>query len=75
MAIYAEFFQVNLAGVIAPGCGSDSYIRLDGRNSRYNQEMLAEQECRRRKFVAWRLIRGESLLRAQPITKTTSLYY
>ena len=75
MATYAEFFQVNLAGEIAPACGSDSIIRLDGRNSRYNQEMLAEEECRRRKFVAWRLIRGESLLKAQPITKTTSLYY
>jgi hypothetical protein len=75
MATYAEFFEVNLAGEIAPACGDRSIIRLNGRNNQYNQEMLAEEECRRRKYVAWRLIRGESLSRAKPITKTTSLYY
>jgi hypothetical protein len=75
MATYAEFFQVNLTGELAPACGDRSVIRLDGRNSRFNQEKLAEEECRKRKYVAWRLIKGESLLRAKPITKTTSLYY
>jgi hypothetical protein len=75
MATYAEFFEVDLAGEIAPACGDRSVIRLDGRNNRCNLEILAEEECRKRNYVAWRLIEGESLLRAQPITKTTSLYY
>jgi hypothetical protein len=75
MATYAEFFEVDLAGEISPACGDRSVIRLDGRNNRCNLEILAEEECRKRNYVAWRLIEGESLLRAQPITKTTSLYY
>jgi hypothetical protein len=75
MATYAEFFQVDLEGELAPACGDRSVIRLDGRNNRCNLEILAEEECRKRNYVAWRLIEGESLLRAQPITKTTSLYY
>jgi hypothetical protein len=80
MATFAEFYQAKInddgnRSELVPACGDRSVIRLDGRNNQYNLELLAEQECKNRNYVAWRLTRGESLLRAKPITKIVSLYY
>jgi hypothetical protein len=71
MATYAQFYS----GKPVEACGDRSVIRLDGRVSQLRQETIAEAECRRRGFIAWQLIKGDSLLSAKPITKIVSLYY
>lgn len=69
MKTYAQFFIAGFySGEPAEACGDRAVIRLDGRMSQLSQETIAEAECRRRGFVAWRLIKGPSLLRAKPIT-------
>ena len=76
MKTYAQFFVVGIVtGELIEACGYRSVIRLDGRMNRLSMETIAENECRKRCYVAWRLIKGPSLLRAKPITKTVSLYY
>ena len=76
MKTFVEFFIVgSVTGELIGACGDRSVIRLDGRMSRLSMETIAENECRKRNYVAWRLIKGPSLLRAKPITKTVSLYY
>lgn len=76
MATFAEFYQAGIGDPRPiPACGDRSVIRLDGRNNQLSHELLAEQEYRNRNYIAWRLIQGESLLRAKPITPIVSLYY
>ena len=73
---YAQFFIASLTtGLPIEGCGDRAIIRLDGRQKQETHELLAEQECRQRGFIAWQLIRGYSLLDAKPCTKVTPLYY
>jgi len=73
---FAEFFIVeSVTGKLIGACSDRSVIGLDGRMSRLSMEAMAENECRKRGYVAWRLIKGPSLLRAKPITKTVPLYY
>ena len=76
MKTFVEFFIVGIVtGELIEACGYRSVIRLDGRMNRLDMEAMAEEECRKRNYVAWRLIKGPSLLRAKPITKTVPLYY
>lgn len=75
VAYYAQFFELDLAGNLSECCGDRAVIRLDGRMCQENMEKLAEKECKQRNFIAWQLIRGESLLRAKPFTKVVSLFY
>ena len=73
---YAQFFIASLTtGLPIEGCGDRAIIRLDGRQSQLTHEYIAEQECKKRGYIAWQLIRGASLLRAKPCTKVTPLYY
>ena len=75
MKTYAHFFRSspNKKGFIQAG-GDRSVIRLDGRQSQLTHEHLAAQECRKRGYIAWQLIKGDSLLRAAPITSIHCLY-
>ena len=76
MAIYAQFFiPVLTTGQPIEGCGDRAIIRLDGRQNQITHERIAEQECRKRGFISWQLIKGPSLLRARPYTKVTPLFY
>lgn len=76
MATYAQFYTAGFySGKPVAACGDRSVIRLDGRVSQLRQETIAEAECRRRGFIAWQLIKGDSLLSAKPITKVVPLYY
>jgi hypothetical protein len=81
MGLYAQFF---IQGVSTPcdpdpgiikGCGDRAVIRIDGRISRLKVEQIAEEACRARGYVAWQLIRGESLLRTKPVSSVIPLYY
>ena len=75
MSYFAQFCCRGADGSPVEACGDRSVIRLDGRIRRETMEALAEQECKERGYVAWQLIKGESLLRAKPITKVASIYY
>ena len=76
MATYAQFFIKSLqSGKPIEGCGDRAIIRLDGRMSRANQELLSERVCRERGFIAWQIIQGPHLLAAVPVTKVVPLYH
>ena len=78
MAIYAQFFTHStgyVEGTIPPqfskdavrpieACGDRGTLRLSGARMPLNQPTLrvARQECRRRGFVGFSIIAGESLL-------------
>lgn len=74
MACYAQFFQQGGDGSPVEACGDRGIVRLDGRWGRFKMEQIAEDECRKRNYIAWQLIRGESLLRAVPVSPVVSLF-
>ena len=67
--IYAQFFQVNLAGATSDACGDRSVVILDGRCRRTWMEATAAEECRKRGYVAWQLCKGDTFTRSAPISK------
>ena len=83
MAIYAQFFTHStgyIEGTIPPqfskdairpieACGDRGMVKLSGARMPLNQPTLrvARQECRRRGFVGFSIIAGESLLWATTI--------
>jgi hypothetical protein len=74
--VFAQFFSLALDPIrLVEACGDRSVVRIDGRISQLKQELIAEEECRRRHYSGWQLIKGPSLLRAKPITKVVSLFY
>jgi len=76
MATYAQFFHKGvMSDELIEACGDRSVIRLDGRMHQIRQEEVAEKECFKRGYLAWQLIKGDSLLRATPITKVVPLFY
>lgn len=83
MTTYAEFYH-NSTGYIdgtippqfsaehikpIPACGDRSIIWLDGRMSRCNMHYIAAEECAKRGFIGYKLIKGESLSNASAITE------
>jgi hypothetical protein len=76
MKTYAQFYRHSVTtNEPIEACGDRSIVRLDGRQSQLTHEYIAEQECRKRDYTAWALIKGESLLRARRITKIVPLFY
>ena len=76
MATFTLFFTKNvISGEPIEACGDRSAIRLNGRMSRHNQELVSEQECRKRGYIAWQIVKGPTLTRSVPVTKVVSLYY
>ncbi len=68
--IYAQFYQRGvITGNIIEACGDRSVIVLDGRNAPSTLGAIAESECKRRGFVAWRIFRGESFTRSAPVSQ------
>lgn len=76
MATYAQFFHKSvMSDELIEAQGDRSVIRLDGRMHQLRQEEVAEKECFKCGYLAWQLIKGDSLLRATPITKVVPLFY
>ena len=48
-----------------PACGDRALIRLDGRMSGWRMECIAADECKKRGFIAYRMLRGASLREVQ----------
>lgn len=51
-----------------PACGDRAIVWLDGRMSHLSLHETAMKTCEERGFIGYKLIRGESLLRTQPIS-------
>lgn len=66
--IYAEFHDFDLAGNLVSACGDRSVIHLDGRLSHFNLYRVAADVCKRRGFVAYRILKGDRLLSAAPVS-------
>jgi len=65
--IYVQFYRPDLSGQLAEGTGDRAVVILDGRESRANHRRIAQAECVKRGYTAWRLFRGPSFTRANPI--------
>lgn len=79
--VFAQFYQLStgyVAGSIPPcfdgprvpieACGDRAVIVLDGRRRLESQIQLAREECGKRGFVGFALLRGESFTRSRKIT-------
>lgn len=69
MAVYAFFF---VRSAIDPtklfeAVGDRSVIRLDGRRSIVVLNSIAHEECLRRKYDGFQIMKGSSLVSAKPI--------
>lgn len=67
--IYAQFYQKSaISEDILEASGDRSVIILDGRNTNFTHRSIAEGECKKRGYLAWRLYRGEAFSRSTPTT-------
>jgi hypothetical protein len=62
MNTYAVFFKITEEGEVVRPLGDRSVIRLDGRNSEYNQHQVAEEWASKHGFDAYSIKSGPSLL-------------
>ena len=79
--IYAQFYQMStgyVLGTIPPefgaptlieACGDRSVIIIDARLSRDTIGQIAAAECVKRGYMAWRIFKGETFTRSQPISQ------
>ena len=79
--IYAQFYQMSTGyapGTIPPefgaptlieACGDRSVVIIDARLSRDTIGQIAAAECVKRGYVAWRIFKGETFTRSQPISQ------
>lgn len=73
--IYVEFYQKSAIPEddhLIPACGDRGVIILDGRNSRSTHHAVAESECKKRGYLAWRFFVGETFTRSRP---ASDIYY
>lgn len=99
MSTFVQFFTMStgyIKGTIPPqfgtpypveACGDRGILQIDGRLSNESIRAIAERECKARGFIAWQVMRGESLLTAKPLhspvyinsgrenTTTSAAYY
>lgn len=68
---YAQFYQLSAIDplVTIEACGDRSVVILDGRCSAERNGRIAEHECAKRGYVAWRIFRGDSFTRSAPISQ------
>jgi hypothetical protein len=85
MKYHAEFYHMSTGYVdgsippvfkdshkkLIPACGDRSVIILDGRSSRYTHEMIAREECLKRGYLAYRIMKGGRFTTAKPVSPIT----
>lgn len=68
--IYVQFYQRGvITGDTIEACGDRSVVILDGRCSKEWMGETAAAECKRRGYIAWRIFKGASFVRAEPISQ------
>lgn len=67
--MYVQFYARNLKGELDEAVGDRSVIIVDGRMSSTNIGSIAEAECLKRGYEAWRVFSGESFTRSSPVSQ------
>lgn len=72
---YVQFFQRGvMTGKIIEACGDRSVLILDGRQSVNTHHDIAADECRKRGYVAYQLLKGETFTRSTPDTNVIEIF-
>jgi len=73
--LYAQFLQRSALNpeVIIEACGDRAVVILDGRMRLQTARDIASDECAKRGYVAWQLMRGESFTRSIPASPVVHL--
>ena len=58
--VYVQFYHKDLSGRLSEALGDRSVVILDGRNSEAEWITIAKQMCKKRKYLAWQIFKGES---------------
>jgi hypothetical protein len=89
MKTYAQFYTMStgyIDGTIPPkfseshkrlieACGDRAIIQIDSRLSPKTIGEIAARECKARKYLAWEILRGDSLLSAKPVSQVNRVTY
>ena len=72
MKVYAQFFTMSCgtwpdSKRLIEACGDRSVINIDARLTDCNIRQIARDECIKRKYLAWQLLKGSSLSDAKPV--------
>ena len=73
--IYAQFYDYKLDGKLDEAMGDRSVVIIDARLKSRTIGEIAEAECRKRKYVAWRIFRGEAFTRSAPVSQLNYVSY
>lgn len=58
--IYAQFYHYDLSGNLVEACGDRSVVIIDARQRRSTVGEIADDECKKRGYVAWAIFKGKS---------------
>ena len=76
MKVYIQFFNMSCgpwpdfkeeSKELIEACGDRSVINIDARLTQCNIRQIAEHECIKRKYLAYQVLKGSSLLNAKPV--------
>ena len=82
MKVFAQFFNMSCgtwpdfkeeSKRLIEACGDRSVIQVDARLTDCNIRQIARDECIKRKYLAWQLLKGTSLLDAKPVSDITTV--
>ena len=77
MKVYAQFFNMSRgtwpdfkedSKRLIEACGDRSVIQVDARLTDCNIRQIAHDECIKRKYLAYQIMKGSSLLNAKPVS-------
>jgi hypothetical protein len=67
--IYAQFYHKSAtSNELIEASGYRSVIILDGRFRLITHTEYLNEECKKRNYLAWRVFKGESFTRSQPVS-------
>lgn len=66
MKYHAQFYRLNLARNMQPALGDRAVIILDGRMSHEKMDSIAVDECKKRGYDAYQLMRGDRFTTSVP---------
>ena len=72
--IYAQFYQRSALDYdkclpLIEACGDRSVVIIDGRTTESTINAIAENECKKRGYIAWRIFKGETFTRSAAISQ------
>lgn len=73
--VFVQYYDIDLAGKLSECCGDRAVVVLDGRNSleTMHKDAKAFNGVNRPEYKAYRIYKGESFSRSNPITNIISL--